>query len=106
MMYALIVVFSVFLSTGLAFWIVNRMFYHSNQSGEEKPRLENFGTNTFVTIYKGEKTGLFQQIQKALQAQREAEIQAERKRTFAMVEGTWDTEDGYSGFERYDPETY
>lgn len=40
-----------------------------------------------------------------MQAQREAEIQAERKRTFAMVEGTWDTEDGYSGFERYDPET-
>ncbi len=53
----------------------------------------------------GDEDAYYTEEEKALQVQREAENQAERERAFAMVEGTWDTEDGYSRFEIYDPET-
>ncbi len=59
MMYLLIIATAVFVSTGLAFWVVNAVFYRSNQMGEEKPGLEDFGTNTFVVTHKGEDTGFF-----------------------------------------------
>ena len=59
MTYVLIIILSLFISTGLAFWIVNRTLYRTNQFGEEKPKLESFGTNKFVMIYLGEKSKRF-----------------------------------------------
>lgn len=59
MMYIAIILLALFTSTGIAFLIVNRNIFRSNQLGEKKPRLEAFGTNFFRVIHKGEDSKFF-----------------------------------------------